>query len=70
VLGELPGGVASYFPVSAITDRLYAGNRLAVSIRPERQEPEGDHVYGGHFVQEVSADAIGRILAEWIPSLG
>jgi hypothetical protein len=27
-------------------------------------------VYGGHFVQEVSPDAIGRILAEWIPPLG
>jgi haloalkane dehalogenase len=27
-------------------------------------------VYGGHFVQEISGDAIGRALAEWIPSLG
>ena len=27
-------------------------------------------VYGPHFVQEVSPDAIGRALAEWIPSLG
>jgi haloalkane dehalogenase len=27
-------------------------------------------VYGGHFVQEVSGDAIGRALREWIPSLG
>ncbi len=26
-------------------------------------------VYGGHFVQEISGDAIGRALAEWIPSL-
>jgi len=26
-------------------------------------------VYGGHFVQEVSGDAIGRALLEWIPSL-
>ncbi len=26
-------------------------------------------VYGGHYVQEVSADAIGRALAEWIPTL-
>ncbi len=26
-------------------------------------------VYGGHFVQEVSGDAIGRALADWIPSL-
>ena len=26
-------------------------------------------VYGGHFVQEVSPDAIGRALAEWIPKL-
>ncbi len=27
-------------------------------------------VYGGHFVQEISGDAIGRALLEWIPSLG
>lgn len=27
-------------------------------------------VYGGHFVQEISGDAIGRAVAEWIPSLG
>jgi haloalkane dehalogenase len=27
-------------------------------------------VYGGHYVQEVSPAAIGRALAEWIPSLG
>jgi haloalkane dehalogenase len=27
-------------------------------------------VYGGHFVQEVSGDAIGRALLEWIPTLG
>jgi len=27
-------------------------------------------VYGGHFVQEVSPDAIGRALAEWINGLG
>jgi len=26
-------------------------------------------VYGGHHVQEVSPDAIGRALAEWIPTL-
>ncbi len=26
-------------------------------------------VYGGHYVQEVSADAIGRALADWIPTL-
>ena len=26
-------------------------------------------VYGGHFVQEVSPDAIGRALAEWLPTL-
>jgi haloalkane dehalogenase len=26
-------------------------------------------VYGGHFMQEVSGDAIGRALEEWIPSL-
>jgi haloalkane dehalogenase len=26
-------------------------------------------VYGGHFLQEISGDAIGRALAEWIPSL-
>ena len=26
-------------------------------------------VYGGHFVQEISGDAIGRALLEWIPSL-
>ena len=27
-------------------------------------------VYGGHFVQEVSGDAIGRALHGWIPTLG
>ena len=27
-------------------------------------------VYGGHFVQEISGDAIGRALLEWIPTLG
>ncbi|MAF83995.1 MAG: hypothetical protein QGH93_11510 [Gammaproteobacteria bacterium] len=27
-------------------------------------------VYGKHFVQEISGDAIGRAVAEWIPSLG
>lgn len=27
-------------------------------------------VYGRHFVQEVSGDAIGRALGEWIPTLG
>jgi haloalkane dehalogenase len=27
-------------------------------------------VYGPHFVQEVSPDAIGRAIAEWIPTLG
>ena len=27
-------------------------------------------VFGGHFVQEISGDAIGRALLEWIPSLG
>ncbi len=27
-------------------------------------------VYGGHFVQEVSPDAIGRAIAAWIPTLG
>jgi haloalkane dehalogenase len=27
-------------------------------------------VFGGHFVQEVSGDAIGRALARWIPTLG
>ena len=27
-------------------------------------------VYGPHFVQEVSPDAIGRALAEWLPTLG
>lgn len=26
-------------------------------------------VYGGHFVQEISGDAIGRALLEWIPAL-
>ena len=26
-------------------------------------------VYGGHFIQEISGDAIGRALAEWIPTL-
>ncbi len=26
-------------------------------------------VYGSHFVQEVSGDAIGRAIAEWIPTL-
>jgi len=26
-------------------------------------------VYGGHFVQEISGDAIGRAVAEWIPTL-
>jgi haloalkane dehalogenase len=26
-------------------------------------------VYGGHFVQEISGDAIGRALLEWLPSL-
>jgi len=26
-------------------------------------------VYGGHFVQEISGEAIGRAVAEWIPSL-
>ena len=26
-------------------------------------------VFGGHFVQEVSGDAIGRAIADWIPSL-
>jgi len=26
-------------------------------------------VYGGHFVQEISGDAIGRALAAWIPTL-
>lgn len=27
-------------------------------------------VYGGHFVQEISGNAIGRAVANWIPSLG
>jgi haloalkane dehalogenase len=27
-------------------------------------------VFGGHFVQEVSGDAIGRALTRWIPTLG
>jgi haloalkane dehalogenase len=27
-------------------------------------------VYGGHFVQEVSPDAIGRALADWLSNLG
>ncbi len=27
-------------------------------------------VFGGHFLQEVSGDAIGRALARWIPTLG
>lgn len=27
-------------------------------------------VYGGHFVQEVSPDAIGRALAAWLQSMG
>lgn len=26
-------------------------------------------VYGGHFVQEVSGDAIGRAIAEWLPTV-
>lgn len=26
-------------------------------------------VYGGHFVQEISGDAIGRAIAEWLPTL-
>jgi len=34
---------------------------------PNQQEVT---VYGGHFVQEVSPDAIGRALAAWIPTLG
>ena len=26
-------------------------------------------VFGGHFVQEISGDAIGRALADWLPTL-
>ncbi len=38
-------------------------------VRAFRNQTEVS-VYGPHFVQEVSPDAIGRALAEWISAMG
>jgi haloalkane dehalogenase len=53
----------------AVPGAIFANPQMlefAQSFKNQKEIP----VYGGHFVQEVSPAAMGRILAEWIPSLG
>ncbi len=55
--------------IHAVPGAIFARPEMLALARsfPNQQEVT---VYGGHFVQEVSPDAIGRALARWIPSLG
>ena len=54
--------------VRAVPGAIFANPMMLNFVRqfPNQQEVE---VYGGHFVQEVSGDAIGRAIAEWLPTL-
>jgi haloalkane dehalogenase len=47
---------------------IFSNERILEYVRAFMNQREV-MVYGGHYVQEVSPDAIGRALAEWIPTL-
>ncbi len=54
--------------VRAVPGAIFANPMMLNFVRqiPNQTEVE---VFGGHFVQEISGDAIGRAIAEWIPTL-
>ena len=54
--------------IRAVPGAIFARPQALALARsfPNQQEVT---VYGAHFVQEVSPDAIGRALADWIPTL-
>ena len=54
--------------VRAIPGAIFANPMMLNFVLqiPNQTEVE---VYGGHFVQEVSGDAIGRAIAEWTPTI-
>jgi haloalkane dehalogenase len=55
--------------VHADPGAIFRDPRMLEFVRSFKNQTEVS-VYGGHFVQEVSPDAIGRALAEWIGALG
>lgn len=54
--------------VRAVPGALLARPEALAFVRGFKNQTEAT-VYGPHFVQEVSPDAIGRALAKWIPTL-
>jgi len=54
--------------VRAVPGAIFANPEMLEFVRSFSNQREVT-VYGGHYVQEVSPDAIGRALAEWIPAL-
>ena len=55
--------------VRAEPGAIFRDPRMLQFVRSFKNQTEVS-VYGGHFLQEVSPDAIGRALADWITSLG
>ena len=54
--------------VRAVPGALLARPEALAFVRTFKNQREVT-VYGPHFVQEVSPDAIGRALAAWLPTL-
>ena len=54
--------------VRAVPGALLARPEALAFVRGFKNQTEAT-VYGPHFVQEVSPDAIGRALAKWVPTL-
>ena len=55
--------------VHAVPGALLSRPEALTFVRAFKNQKEVT-VYGPHFVQEVSPDAIGRALAQWIPATG
>ena len=54
--------------IRAVPGAIFANKQMLEFAQSFKNQKEIT-VYGGHFVQEVSPDAMGRALAEWIPTL-
>lgn len=54
--------------IRAVPGAILANERLLEFVRGFHNQREVT-LYGSHYVQEISPHAIGRALAEWIPSL-
>ena len=60
-------GIPKLF-VHAVPGAILGNPQMLEYVRTFKNQREVT-VYGSHYVQEVSGAAIGRALAEWIPTL-